>query len=75
MSFPNSPANRSNKTAQTPTRDYKELITELECQIDTYEQKALNTIQYHEQDFLLAYQGHMQKVYHDLGKMKAKVSE
>jgi len=74
-SYPNSPANRSGITVQTPTRDYKELIEELQNQIDTYDQKALTTIQYHEQDFLVAYQGHMQKVYHDLGKMKAKVSE
>jgi len=43
-SYPNSPANRSGITAQTPTRDFKELIVELQNQIDTYDQKALTTI-------------------------------
>jgi hypothetical protein len=35
----------------------------------------METIQYHEKDFLIAYKGHMSKVYKDLDQMKLKVSE
>jgi hypothetical protein len=37
-------------------------IVKINEQIEIYEKKAINTIQYHEKDFLLAYSGHMGKV-------------
>lgn len=80
MSLCNSPLNKKltsqvSKKSNSPPKDYKHLIEELNSQIEQYEHKALNTIQYHEKDFLIAYQDHMQKVYKDLDRLKDKVSE
>ncbi len=60
---------------ETNKLDYKQLLCELDNEIEVYESKALNTIQMHEKDFLVAYSAHMGKVYKDLERLKKKANE
>ena len=63
------------KNKKVDVKDWKALLGDLDAELETYEGKALQTIALHEQDFLIAYQGHMKKVYEDLDKLRKKAHE